>query len=184
MIVAVALVPPKRGVLQESVKHMLVVATITEVRLFAVVGDGGGRQLEFKPTNFKASTDGVSMLKIAGHPNGRVFMAGKDGNLYELSYTVEYGFMYSVFYVGDSTGERKCKRLKHKSSGAPPSAVNALLALLGLRSADRMLVDIVVDPLRNVLHTLDLEGNMDLFDLGADGNQTAQKVSRTRLPST
>lgn len=65
-------------------------------------------------TNFRAYTDGVSMLKIAAHPNGRVFMAGKDGNMYELTYTVSYGFMYSVFFVGDSTGSRKCKRVMHR----------------------------------------------------------------------
>lgn len=70
--------------------------------------------LQVRPTNFRAATDGVSMLKIAGHPNGRVFMAGKDGNMYELSYSVSYGFMYSVFFVGDATGARKCKRVRHR----------------------------------------------------------------------
>lgn len=50
------------------------------------------------------------MLKIAGHTNGRVFMAGKDGKLYELSYALEYGFMYSVFFVGDPSAKRKCER--------------------------------------------------------------------------
>ena len=44
----VALVPPKRGVFQESVKHVLAVATTVEVVLLAVTyqqegkGDGGG----------------------------------------------------------------------------------------------------------------------------------------------
>lgn len=36
------------------------------------------------------------MLKITGHPNGRILMAGKDGSLYELGYSVAYGFMYHV----------------------------------------------------------------------------------------
>ena len=115
------------------------------------------------------------MLKIAAHPNGRVFMAGKDGNLYELTYTVAYGFLYSVFFVGDPSGTRKCERVTHKSNGGP-SPIHSVLALFGYRNAERTLVDVVVDPLRNVLYTLDLAGNMDLFDLGADGNQTTQKV--------
>lgn len=59
--------------------------------------------------------------------------------------------------------------------------MHALLALLGIRSAQRTLVDVVVDPLRNVLYTLDLEGNMDLFDLGADGNHTTQKVQNNNI---
>lgn len=117
------------------------------------------------------------MLKITGHPNGRVFMAGKDGNLYELTYTVAYGFLYSVFFVGDPAGARKCERLKHQSK-CGPSPFNSLLAVFGVQGAPRTLVDVVVDPLRNVLYTLDLEGKIDMFDLGADGNQTTGKVRR------
>lgn len=120
------------------------------------------------------------MLKIAAHPNGRVFMAGKDGNLYELTYTVAYGFWYSVFFVGSPKGTQKCDRLTHKSSSGGGSggggAMNSVLALFGLRRADRVLVDVVVDPLRNVLYTLDMAGDVDLFDLGANGNHTTQKV--------
>eukprot|EP00752_Nemacystus_decipiens_P013044 g11539.t1 len=129
-----------------------------------------------RPTNFRASTDGVAMLKIAAHPNGRVFMAGKDGNLYELTYSVAYGFWYSVFFVGSPKRHRMCDRLTHKSSSGGAGPVNSVLALFGLRRrADRVLVDVVVDPLRNVLYTLDMAGDIDLFDLGADGNRTTQK---------
>lgn len=116
------------------------------------------------------------MLKIAAHPNGRVFMAGKDGNLYELTYSVAYGFWYSVFSVGSPVPSRQCSRLAHKSSSGGPGPVNSMFALLGLRRAERVLVDVVVDPLRNVLYTLDLAGDVDLFDLGADGNSTTQKA--------
>ncbi|CAM9600176.1 unnamed protein product, partial [Choristocarpus tenellus] len=202
VIVTVALVPPKRGVFQDAVKYILVVATTIEVVLLAVtlkdrknVGGGRGKganaageaweelegRVEVRPTNFKAGTDGVSMLKIVGHPNGRVFMAGKDGNLYELEYRVTYGFMYSVFFVGDSTGTRKCRRLARTSNSSPSSVVPALLTLLGLRSGDRVLVDIVVDSMRNIVYTLDCDGGIDLFDLGLDGNQTIQKASHFNL---
>lgn len=40
VIVTVALVPPKRGVFQESVKHVLAVATTVEVILLAVTYEG------------------------------------------------------------------------------------------------------------------------------------------------
>ncbi|CAN0238023.1 unnamed protein product, partial [Scytosiphon promiscuus] len=162
IIVTVALVPPKKGVFQGAVKHLLAVATTVEVILLAITYEGGdkaaagnprNRRIQVRPTNFRSSTDGVSMLKIAAHPNGRIFMAGKDGNLYELTYSVAYGFWYSVFYVGNPASTRRCERLTHKS----------------------VLVDVIVDPLRNVLYTLDLAGDVDLFDLGADGNNTTQK---------
>ncbi|CAM9487954.1 unnamed protein product, partial [Ascophyllum nodosum] len=38
------------------------------------------------------------------------------------------------------------------------------------------MVDVVVDSLLNVLYTLDKDGNIDLFDLGVEGNQTTQKI--------
>lgn len=80
--------------------------------------------------------------------------------------------------MGNPSGTRKCERLVHKSSGGTSgsSPVKSVLALFGYRSAERTLIDVVVDPLRNVLYTLDLDGRMDLFDLGADGNQTTQKA--------
>ena len=31
-------------------------------------------------------SDNVNMLKIVGHPNGRIFMLGEDANVYELRY--------------------------------------------------------------------------------------------------
>lgn len=177
-----------------STAVQVVMLAVTYVEEFASNRSGGGgrssgseyvpgrnRRINLRATTFKVSSDGVSMMKITSHPNGRVFMAGRDGNMYEFTYTLEYGFMYSVFFVGDSTGQRKCKRVRHNSSGATPSPVHAILALLGLRSPQRTLADIVVDPLRNVLYTLDAQGNIDLFDLGADGNQTAQKVSPSSM---
>ncbi|CAM9519333.1 unnamed protein product, partial [Ectocarpus sp. 12 AP-2014] len=184
VIVTVALVPPKKGVFNKEVEHVLAVATTVEVILLAVTyhekpqetGSPRNRRIQVRRTNFRASTDGVSMLKIAAHPNGRVFMAGKDGNLYELTYSVAYGFWYSVFSVGSPVPSRQCSRLAHKSSSGGPSPVNSMFALLGLRRAERVLVDVVVDPLRNVLYTLDLAGDVDLFDLGADGNSTTQKA--------
>ncbi|CAN0131010.1 unnamed protein product, partial [Ectocarpus fasciculatus] len=144
-------------------------------------GSPRNRRIQVRRTNFRAPTDGVSMLKIAAHPNGRVFMAGKDGNLYELTYSVAYGFWYSVFSVGNPVPSRQCSRLAHKSSSGGPGPVNSMFALLGLRRAERVLVDVVVDPLRNVLYTLDLAGDVDLFDLGGDGNSTTQKACHNNV---
>ena len=54
--------------------------------------------------------------------------------------------------------------------------MRAALALFGYRSVGRMMVGVVVDSLLNVLYTADKDGNIDLFDLGVEGNQTTQKV--------
>jgi len=38
-------------------------------------------------------TDNVNMLKIVGTQNGRIFLGGKDGCLYELYYQVKIYYM-------------------------------------------------------------------------------------------
>ena len=49
-------------------------------------------------------------MKIAGHANGRAFMAGRDGNLYELCYSVRQNFTYAMLGLGDPTVKKTCER--------------------------------------------------------------------------
>jgi hypothetical protein len=60
----------------------LQLATPNDILLLAVTEQDGSNRYDMRPTQFRTSSDGVSMLNIAAHPNGRVFMAGKDGSLY------------------------------------------------------------------------------------------------------
>ncbi|CAM9540207.1 unnamed protein product [Ascophyllum nodosum] len=180
VIVTVALVAPRRGVLKDAVKHLLAVSTTQEVALLAVTypdGSGSGRtgRIEVRQTSFVAPTNGVAMTKIAGHANGRAFMAGRDGNLYELCYSVRQNFTYATLGFGDPTVKKTCERRLHKPTGGG-NPLRAALALFGYRDLGRIMVDVVVDSLLNVLYTLDKDGNIDLFDLGAQGNQTTQKI--------
>lgn len=64
----------------------------------------------------------------------------------------------------------------HKPTGGG-NPLRMVMALFGFHDGGRTLVDVVVDSLRNVLYTLDKIGNIDLFDLGVDGNKTIQKVT-------
>lgn len=75
----------------------LVVSTATEVLVCALVridvapeskrymenGDGGS--LKLVPTKFSLGTDGVRILAVAGTENGRIFLGGDDGSLYEMT---------------------------------------------------------------------------------------------------
>jgi hypothetical protein len=62
-------------------------ATPNDILLLAVTEQDGTNRYDIRPTQFRTTSDGVSMLNIAAHPNGRVFMAGKDGSLYGESST-------------------------------------------------------------------------------------------------
>jgi len=110
VIVSVCLVEPVPNLFVDRVRHLLVIAYPLEVVLLAVetvnidanvagVGSSSGtgvtlgmgigglsREIELHHTGFSVPTDGVAIRKIVGSPNGRIFMAGDDGNIYELAY--------------------------------------------------------------------------------------------------
>ncbi|KAL3774656.1 hypothetical protein HJC23_002465, partial [Cyclotella cryptica] len=94
-IVGVGLVRPKRGVFKESVEWCIIVSTPAEVILCALDRqypshddemDTNTSMLRLVPTRFILPTDNVPMISIRGTKNGRIFMGGYDGCLYEMCY--------------------------------------------------------------------------------------------------
>ena len=89
VLVAVGMCRPRSGVLSEAVAQVLVLATPTEVCLVGVCvrGEGEAAALELVdlPT-YRILSDNVSMDVIAGGPDGRIWMGGRDGYLHELVY--------------------------------------------------------------------------------------------------
>lgn len=121
VIVSAGLVKPKPGIFKDFVKYLLVLATPVEVVLVAVAfhGEHDYNELALLTSwvyqkqmliliiaNYSVSTDSVNMLKIAGTSNGRIFMCGQDGKLYELTYEAEEGWFRS-----------KCRKLNHATNG-------------------------------------------------------------------
>ena len=72
------------GVFKPSVQHCVILSTPSEVLLCAL--DNSTQGLRLVPTRFILPTDNVPMLSIRGTKNGRIFMGGHDGNLYEMNY--------------------------------------------------------------------------------------------------
>ena len=54
---------------------------------------------------FSLPTDNVHFLSVAGTENGRIFLAGKDCCLYELTYQAQDGWF-----------SRKCRKINHSQS--------------------------------------------------------------------
>ncbi|CAM9224570.1 unnamed protein product [Chrysoparadoxa australica] len=133
--------------------------------------------MSLRQTQFVASADGVPMLKIVGHPSGRIFMAGKDGNLYELEYDTVQGVLATYLGIGRGSGQRHCTKVCMSSSAAA-SLLPAFVTGSSLWGGDRSLVDLTVDPMRCILYCLDSKGCMDMYDLGANGDQSVHRVSR------
>uniref|UniRef100_A0A8C4K5V0 Nuclear pore complex protein Nup155 n=1 Tax=Dromaius novaehollandiae TaxID=8790 RepID=A0A8C4K5V0_DRONO len=161
-ILAVGLVKPKGGIFQPHVRHLLVLATAVDIVILGLscanlqAGSGalndsmsGGMQLLPDPL-YSLPTDNICMLAIASADNGRIFLAGKDGCLYEVAYQVIIGFMHSVDFL--------------------------LLPFLLLSLSDPV-VQIAIDNSRNILYTRSEKGVLQVYDLGQDGQGMTRVTS-------
>nr|XP_021407740.1 nuclear pore complex protein Nup155 [Lonchura striata domestica] len=116
-IIAVGLVKPKAGIFQPHVRHLLVLATPVDIVILGLhcsniqSGTGslndsmsGGMQLLPDPL-YSLPTDNTYILAITSTDNGRIFLAGKDGCLYEVAYQAEAGWF-----------SQRCRKINHSKS--------------------------------------------------------------------
>lgn len=99
------------GVFKPHIKYLLVLTTAIEILLLGITftesedeSDAGQLLLVPEPI-FRVATDNVVMSVIRGTANGRIFLGGRDGCLYEVVYQAENGWF-----------TRKCKKVNHSSS--------------------------------------------------------------------
>uniref|UniRef100_A0A4W6CMT8 Nucleoporin 155 n=1 Tax=Lates calcarifer TaxID=8187 RepID=A0A4W6CMT8_LATCA len=163
-ILAVGLVKPKQGILQPHIHYLLVLATSVDVVILGLsfpksqagLNDSmsGGMQLLPDPL-FSIPTDNTYILSITSTDLGRIFMAGKDGCLYEIAYQAEAGWL-----------SQRCRKINHSKSSLSfliPSVLQFSF------SEDDPIVQIAVDNSRNTLFTRSEKGVLQVYDLGADG---------------
>lgn len=173
-IVSVGLVKPKAGVFQNFVKYLLVLTTTVEIVVLGVTfssskSDGSGELQEIhlvpEPV-FVLPTDGISMMCVKSTANGRIFMGGKDGCLYEITYQAQLGWF-----------GKHCKKVNHSTSTLSflvPSFLSAALY------DEDPIVKIEVDNSRHILYTLSEKGCIEVFDLGEDGDDLSRVVRLTQ----
>ena len=71
---------------------MLVIATPIEVHLLGVAKGSGATPHTLYLTNMSVPTDNIAMRSIVGTAEGRIFMNGNDGRLWEIEYQAEEGW--------------------------------------------------------------------------------------------
>ncbi|XP_028042298.1 nuclear pore complex protein Nup154 [Bombyx mandarina] len=173
-IVSVGLVKPKPGVFQNFVKYLLVLTTTVEIVVLGVTfsSNKSDSPREFQEIHlvsepvFVLPTDGVSMMCVKSTSRGRIFMGGKDGCLYEITYQAQLGWF-----------GKHCKKVNHSTSTLSflvPSFLNAALY------DEDPIVKIEVDDSRNILYTLSEKGCIEVFDLGKDGESLSRVVRLTQ----
>ncbi|XP_013146024.1 PREDICTED: nuclear pore complex protein Nup155 [Papilio polytes] len=173
-IVSVGLVKPKTGVFQNFVKYLLVLTTTVEIVVLGVTfsaskndGIGEFEEIHLVPEPvFVLPTDGISMMCVKSTAEGRIFMGGKDGCLYEITYQAQLGWF-----------GKHCKKINHSTSALSflvPSFLNAALY------DEDPIVKIEVDNSRHILYTLSEKGCIEVFDLGSDGESISRVVKLTQ----
>jgi len=116
VIVSVAIVPPKPGIFNHHVKYLLVVATPTVVELLSIISTNDiessatFKDIRIENSHYFITTDNITIYKVTGTQTGRIFMAGDDGNLYELTY--EDNREAWTTYLG-LDAPYKCRKIKH-----------------------------------------------------------------------
>uniref|UniRef100_A0A2C9M6L4 Nucleoporin Nup133/Nup155-like N-terminal domain-containing protein n=1 Tax=Biomphalaria glabrata TaxID=6526 RepID=A0A2C9M6L4_BIOGL len=172
-ILCAALLKPKPGIFQPHIQYLLCLTTPVDIVLLGVSfyksvdggsGDYVSGEMHLLPDPlFSIPTDGVYITSIVGSNNGRVFMAGKDGCLYELIYQAEDGWF-----------SRKCRKVNHSTSSLSfliPSFLNFSF------SEDDPIVQISIDNTRGILYTRTQKGTIQVFDLGEKCNSMSRVVS-------
>lgn len=163
-ILSVGLVKPKAGIFQPHIHFLLVLATPVDVVILGLsfsktqtgLNDSlsGAMQLLPDPL-YSIPTDNTYLLAITSTELGRIFLAGKDGCLYEIAYQAEAGWF-----------SQRCRKINHSKSSLSfliPSVLQFSF------SEDDPIVQIAIDNSRNILYTRSENGVLQVYDLGADG---------------
>lgn len=168
-IVAVHLLKPRPNVFKDHIKYILCLITASEITLLGVTcpdepgSTGLSTFLLIPDPLFKLSTENVLLTEVAGTDDGRIFMAGNDGCLYEIFYQAEDGWF-----------SRKCRLINH-SQGILTYVTPAFLNF----SENEPIIQIEVDNTRKLLFARTEKSTLQLYDLGADGASMRQVTSKS-----
>ncbi|XP_059616313.1 nuclear pore complex protein Nup154 [Phlebotomus argentipes] len=171
VITSVGLVTPKPDVFVSDVKYLLVLTTPLEIIVLGVMfGDSTKticspnrtvhglkpfEELHISRPIFVLNTDNVSILTIEGAADGRIFLGGRDGSLYELQYQAESNWF-----------GRRCKKVNHSQS-----LVSYMVpGFLKIFSESDSVAKIAIDNSRRMLYVLFEKGAIEAWELEANDN--------------
>ncbi|KAF9914439.1 hypothetical protein BX616_008291 [Lobosporangium transversale] len=149
IIVNVALVKPKPDTFDDKVEYLLVIATPIEVHLLGMSVGFGSTPHTLYITNMSVPTDNVAIKSIVGTADGRIFMNGNDGRLWEVDYQAEEGWF-----------SKKCT--KREVIGSPLSFF--IPTFLSKIRVDPI-VKIVFDESRQTIYALTENSNIEVIGL-------------------
>ncbi|GAA5897035.1 uncharacterized protein JCM6883_006558 [Sporobolomyces salmoneus] len=173
VIVGVALVRPRPGVFVDSISHLLVLSTPSQVHLvglgYSPPSPGAKKEVTFYLTGLSVPTDGISFATIRGTSNGRIFLVsspepltpggiGGDGCLYELAYQSNEGWF-----------AKKCTLHNLTSGSIVKSVVPSFLRSLSAIPQQEWIVSLEIDSERGLLYTLLRNSTIEMYSLPSSG---------------
>ncbi|XP_031491794.1 nuclear pore complex protein NUP155 [Nymphaea colorata] len=173
-ICAVGLAKAKPGIFVEAIQYLLVLATPVELILLGICcspsGDGEDpyAEIALQPLpEYTIPSDGVTMTCIACTDKGQIFLAGRDGHLYEMQYSSGSGW------------RKRCRKICHTASVGGLISRWVLPNVLKFGAVDPI-IGMVVDNERSVLYARTQESKILVFDLGIDGDGSPKKIAEER----
>ncbi|KAG2553687.1 hypothetical protein PVAP13_9KG541500 [Panicum virgatum] len=125
-------------------------------------------ELSLKPLpEYMIATDGVTMTCITCTDKGQIFLAGRDGHIYELQYTTGSGW------------RKRCRKV------CLTTGIGSLLSRWVLPNAFKFstvdpIINMVIDDERNTIYARTEGMKLQLFDLGANGDGPLTKVTEEK----
>ncbi|KAF3767257.1 nucleoporin-domain-containing protein [Cryphonectria parasitica EP155] len=174
-ITAVALVPPRPGVFVDTIKHMLVVATSTEVILLGLSQDNAGQAPRIFSTKMSVHKGGMDVSFIVGSADGRIFFGGTtDTDVHELYYQQEERWFSS-----------RVGKINHThpgwSSALPnPAAIIPYPSALWTPKTNEALADMVIDDSRKLLYTLSTKSTIRTYHMDGQ-NKLVKCIEKDKL---
>ncbi|KAK6529667.1 hypothetical protein TWF281_008830 [Arthrobotrys megalospora] len=159
-ILAVNLLKPRPGVFVDSVTHILLVATSTDINILGVAATPNGRpfngcDLQIYKTNMALSAKGVNINIIEGSAKtGRIFFTGTlDNEVYELTYQEQEGWF-----------QPRCGKICHTQTGIIAQFAPKISFLSGPQTSEHT-IQMVIDDTRNLLYTLSSTSTIRVFHM-------------------
>ncbi|KAJ0763606.1 putative nucleoporin, nucleoporin, nucleoporin, subdomain 1 [Helianthus annuus] len=173
-ICAVGLVKTKPGIFVEAIQYLLVLATPVELLLIGVCCSGSGdgsdpyAEVSLQPLpEYTIPSDGVTMTCIACTNRGHIFLAGRDGHIYELHYSTGSGWY------------KQCRKVC-LTAGLGSVVSRWVVPNVFKFGAVDPIVEMAVDNERHILYARTEEMKIQVYSLGQDGNGPLKKVTEEK----
>ncbi|XVF85446.1 hypothetical protein PTKIN_Ptkin17bG0118800 [Pterospermum kingtungense] len=173
-ICAVGLAKSRPGIFVEAIQYLLVLATPVELILVGVCCSGGAdgtdpyAEVSLQPLpEYTIPSDGVTMTCMTCTDKGRIFMAGRDGHIYELHYTTGSGW------------HKRCRKVC-LTAGVGSVISRWVIPNVFKFGAVDPIVEMVVDSERQILYARTEEMKIQVFVMGPSGDGPLKKVAEEK----